>query len=93
MARCGHLLHIDDNGDANNLLLRLVTQRIVILERKVHKEMIEGSSSLDLAILPRTKRKNYQVLLIPNAPKGTCFRLRYSLSLQLLCPAFFQYIH
>ena len=56
MARCGHLLHIDDNGDANNLLLRLVTQRIVILERKVHKEMIEGSSSLDLTILPRTKR-------------------------------------
>ena len=56
MARCGHLLHINDNGDANNLLLRLVTQRIVILGRKVHKEMIAGSSSLDLTILPRRKR-------------------------------------
>ena len=41
----------------------------------------------------RIKKVHYQVLIIPNAPKRTCFRLNYSLSLQLLCPAFFQYIH
>jgi hypothetical protein len=31
MARCGHLLHITDIGYANNLLLRLVMQKIVVL--------------------------------------------------------------
>jgi hypothetical protein len=56
MARCAHLLHKNDIGYANNLLLHLVMQKIVVLGWKMHKEMMVGSSSLDLTILPRRKR-------------------------------------